>query len=329
MFPFPCRSRATCARVRGRAAPMHRAFDARLKPQNPCAQSGPFSQIDYGQANHTSLGEIATREWRVKFPHCSAERAATSQAIGPRLEKKRRACLTLWTCARRRRRVGSSRARPFRSRTRRFRPTPRDLASRVERRPDAHVVRCVVASRARCVFRVRERPLPRAPRHAERPPLAASSTDPDEVGASTMTACWTGVDLRPRRSPRATPRAPRRRSSFCVPARASLRRLRAPPPTRGYRRARPPTPQPPRASPRGPLPRPRPRLAVVERRCADLHGSNPRGASPSSPRCSRPIASRNALVAGCSGSETPLATGSAPRTPTPPPPFVLRSIPRV
>lgn len=42
MFPFPCRSRATCARVRGRAAPMHRAFDARLKPQNPCARVAHF-----------------------------------------------------------------------------------------------------------------------------------------------------------------------------------------------------------------------------------------------------------------------------------------------
>ena len=160
------------------------------------------------------------------------------------------------------------------------------------------------------------------------PTLAASSTDPDEGWGFTDDGLldW-------RRSPPASfaSRDPARAAEALKGlARASLRRLRAPPPTRADTAAHARLLRNLRARlPEDPYLVLALSLAVVERRCADLHGSNPRGASP---LLSEVLASdrlRNALVAGCSGSETPPRDGLRARTPTPPPPFVLRSIPRV
>ena len=136
------------------------------------------------------------------------------------------------------------------------------------------------------------------------PTLAASSTDPDEGWGFTDDGLldW-------RRSPPASfaSRDPARAAEALKGlARASLRRLRAPPPTRADTAAHARLLRNLRARlPEDPYLVLALSLAVVERRCADLHGSNPRGASPSSPRCSRPIAS---------------ATRSSPAVPAPKPP---------
>ena len=140
------------------------------------------------------------------------------------------------------------------------------------------------------------------------PPLAASSTDPDEGWGFTDDGLldW-------RRSPPASfsSRDPARAAEALKGlARASLRRLRAPPPTRADTAAHARLLRNLRARlPEDPYLVLALSLAVIERRCADLHGSNPRGASP---LLSEVLASdrlRNALVAGCSGSETPPRDG--------------------
>ena len=136
------------------------------------------------------------------------------------------------------------------------------------------------------------------------PPLAASSTDPDEGWGFTDDGLldW-------RRSPPApfASRDPARAAEALKGlARASLRRLRAPPPTRADPAAHARLLHDLRARlPEDPYLVLALSLAVVERRCADLYGSNSRGASP---LLSEVLASdrlRDALVAGGSGSEPP------------------------